>query len=75
MSLVLHSQGTFARTGALELDLHEPVPVGAFVEVEADVEEGDGRTLGLVAAAFDPEDRARTFATARGRFVEAGAEG
>jgi hypothetical protein len=40
------------------------------VEVEADVEEAEGRMLRLTAAARDPEDRARTFATARGSFVE-----
>jgi acyl-coenzyme A thioesterase PaaI-like protein len=75
MSLVLHRQGTFALTGGLEVALHEPVPVGAFVEVEADVEEAEGRMLRLTAAARDPEDRARTFATARGSFVETGGAG
>jgi acyl-coenzyme A thioesterase PaaI-like protein len=71
MSLLLHGQGTFAQTGGLEVELHEPVPVGAFVEVEADVEEVEGGNLRLTAVALDPEDRDRTYATARGRFVEA----
>jgi acyl-coenzyme A thioesterase PaaI-like protein len=75
MSLLLHAQGTFALTGGLEVELHEPVPVGAFVEVEADVEEAQGLALRLTAAARDPEDPARTYATARGRFVEARAGG
>jgi acyl-coenzyme A thioesterase PaaI-like protein len=75
MSLLLHGQGTFALTGSLEVELLEPVPVGAFVEVEADVEEAEGRHLLLTATARDPEDRARTYATARGRFVEARAGG
>jgi acyl-coenzyme A thioesterase PaaI-like protein len=75
MSLVLHGQGTFALTGGLEVELLEPVPVGSFVAVEADVEEADGRALRLTATARDPEDEARTYATARGRFVEARAEG
>jgi acyl-coenzyme A thioesterase PaaI-like protein len=75
MSLLLHGQGTFALTGSLEVELLEPVPVGAFVEVEADVEEAEGSHLRLTATARDPEDRARTYATARGRFVEARVEG
>jgi acyl-coenzyme A thioesterase PaaI-like protein len=71
MSLLLHGQGTFALTGGLEVELHEPVPVGAFVAVEADVEEAEGRNLQLTAVARDPEDSGKTYATARGRFVEA----
>jgi hypothetical protein len=35
------------------------------------VEEAEGRNLRLTAVARDPEDKDRTYATARGRFVEA----
>jgi acyl-coenzyme A thioesterase PaaI-like protein len=71
MSLLLHGQGTYALIGGLEVELYEPVPVGGFVEVEADVDEAEGRNVRLTAIARDPEDRTRTYATARGRFVEA----
>jgi acyl-coenzyme A thioesterase PaaI-like protein len=67
MSLLLHGQGTFAPTGRLEVELDAPVPVGTFVEVEADVESAEDRTLRLVAVATDAGQRV---ASARGTFVE-----
>jgi acyl-coenzyme A thioesterase PaaI-like protein len=70
MALLLHGQGTFALTGKLEVDIRAPAPVGAFVEVEADVEGAEGRRLRLSASARDPDDRERAFATASGTFVE-----
>jgi acyl-coenzyme A thioesterase PaaI-like protein len=70
MSLLLHGQGTFALTGGLQVELHAPVPVGTFVEVEADVEETEGPTLRLAAAAHDQQDPGKVFATARGTFIE-----
>ena len=51
MALALHAQGLDARTRRLELDLLAPAPVGAFVEVEASVEERDGRRVRTRAAA------------------------
>ena len=54
MALVLHSEGTFAPTGRLEIDLLAPAPVGAFVGVAARVEEREERKLVLSAQATDP---------------------
>jgi acyl-coenzyme A thioesterase PaaI-like protein len=70
MSLLLHGQGTFALTGRLEVELHAPAPIGAFVEVEADIDEVDGRRVQLSARAHDPEDSERAFASANGTFIE-----
>jgi acyl-coenzyme A thioesterase PaaI-like protein len=67
MSLLLHDQGTFALTGRLEVELRAPAPVGGFVEVEADVEEADGRR---VVAAATAKVEGREVANARGTFVE-----
>ena len=67
MALLLHGQGTFALTGQLEVSLEAPVPVGTFVQVEADVERAEGRRLILAASASAD---GRTLATARGTFVE-----
>jgi len=67
MSLVLHDQGTHALTGHLEIELRAPAPVGSFVELEADVESVEGRTLTLAASASGDDG---TLATARGTFVE-----
>jgi acyl-coenzyme A thioesterase PaaI-like protein len=71
MALLLHGQGTFALTGRLEVILEAPVPVGTFVEVEADVERAEGRRLLLGASAAAD---GRRLATARGTFVERGEE-
>jgi acyl-coenzyme A thioesterase PaaI-like protein len=70
MALLLHGQGTFALTGRLEVEIHAPAPIGAFVEVEADIDQVEGRRLRLSAAARDPEDAELAFATATGTFVE-----
>jgi predicted thioesterase len=70
MALLLHGQGTFALTGRLVVELHAPAPIGAFVEVEADVDRVEGRRLRLSAAARDPEDAEKAFATAKGTFIE-----
>ena len=71
MALLLHGQGKFALTGQLEVKLEAPAPVGAFVEVEADVERIEGRRLHLAASAASD---GATVATARGTFVELGEE-
>ena len=68
MSLLLHDQETYALTGRLEIDLRAPAPIGSFVQVEADVEEVEGRRLHVAARAFD-EDGAE-LATGRAVFVE-----
>jgi acyl-coenzyme A thioesterase PaaI-like protein len=71
MALVLHDQGTYALTGRLEVDLKAPAPVGSFVEVEADIESVEARTLTLAAAASADGG---TLATARGTFVRKSTE-
>src|SRR3954453_20037055 len=63
MSLVLHDQGMYALTGALEIELNAPAPVGTFVELEADVESTEGRTLTLTATASGQDGE---LASARG---------
>ncbi len=66
MALLIHDQGTYALTGRLEVELKAPAAVGSFVQVEADVESAEGRTLTLAAiASGDPG----TVATGRGTFV------
>jgi acyl-coenzyme A thioesterase PaaI-like protein len=66
MALLLFSEGSFVRTGRLEVDLVAPAPVGAFVQVSARVEEEGERTLKLVAEAAG-EDGGR-IAAGRGTF-------
>ncbi len=51
MSLLLHGEGEFALTGRLELDLLAPAAVGAFVDVSAARDGGEGRRVELRAAA------------------------
>ncbi|MDQ3586841.1 MAG: PaaI family thioesterase [Actinomycetota bacterium] len=51
MALLLRGEGTYALTGRLEIDLSAPAPVGAFVELEAEVDEAEGRRLTLTATA------------------------
>jgi acyl-coenzyme A thioesterase PaaI-like protein len=70
MSLLLYGQGPFVLTGRLEVDLLAPAPVGAFVALEADIDEAEGGRFVLTASASDPEQPERVFATARGTFVE-----
>jgi acyl-coenzyme A thioesterase PaaI-like protein len=67
MSLLLHDQGTYALTGRLEVELQAPAPIGTFIQLEADVESAEGRTLILTATASGEDGR---LATARGTFVE-----
>jgi acyl-coenzyme A thioesterase PaaI-like protein len=66
MALLLHEQGTYALTGRLEVELKAPAPVGAFVEVEADVEAVEGGKLSLRAAAAGEDG---PIATAQGTFI------
>jgi acyl-coenzyme A thioesterase PaaI-like protein len=68
MSLLLHSQGTHAVTGRLEIELRSPAPVGSFVRLEADAERVEGRRLHLTARALG-EDGGE-LGVARGVFVE-----
>jgi acyl-coenzyme A thioesterase PaaI-like protein len=70
MALVLRAEGTSALTARLEVDLLAPAPVGAFVQVEAGLEESDARTLRLRARARS-EDGGE-LAVARGVFVRVG---
>jgi acyl-coenzyme A thioesterase PaaI-like protein len=67
MALVLRAEGTSALTARLEVDLLAPAPVGAFVHVEAGLEESDARTLRLRARARSADGG--ELAVARGLFV------
>jgi acyl-coenzyme A thioesterase PaaI-like protein len=67
MSLLLHGQGTFAVTGRLEIDLRASAPVGAFVHVEAGMEESEGRRIELRALARGEDGT--LLAEGRGTFV------
>jgi acyl-coenzyme A thioesterase PaaI-like protein len=69
MALLLYAQDEFALTRRLEVDLLAPAPVGAFVRVEAELEESDARSLGLRASAAGEDGR--ELARARGVFVRA----
>ena len=69
MALLLYARDEFALTRRLEVDLLAPAPVGAFVRVEAELEESDARSLGLRASAAGEDGR--ELARARGVFVRA----
>ena len=68
MALLLHGQGTRALTGRLEVDLSAPAPVGAFVDVEADVDRAEERRIEVGARA---SVEGELVAEARGVFVRA----
>src|SRR5919197_6535985 len=67
MALLLHGEGRYTLTGSLAVELKAPAPVGTFVELEADVEAVEGRTVRLAATASGD---GAVLATARGLFVE-----
>jgi acyl-coenzyme A thioesterase PaaI-like protein len=72
MSLAVHSQGAYAVTAHLELDLRgDAAPVGTFVEVEARIEGRDGRRVEASAWARLAEAE-EPLAGARAVFVEPG---
>ena len=66
MALLIHGQGIHALTTGLEIRLRASAPVGAFVDVEARVEERQGRRIELVATA---RSEGAEVGTARGTFV------
>jgi len=66
MALLLYGEGTMALTGRLEIDLKAPVPIGTFVDVEADVESAEGRRVVVTADARSDDGHV---ASARGTFV------
>jgi acyl-coenzyme A thioesterase PaaI-like protein len=66
MALAVHHAGIRALTSRLEVQLRAPAPVGAFLEVEARIDEHDGRRLSTRAAA---RADGRLVAEARGEFV------
>ena len=68
MALLLHAQGALALTARFEVELLAPVPIGTFVEVEAAIEEEQGRRL-LLAAEATAQDGGETLARARGTLV------
>lgn len=67
MALLIHGQGIHALTTGLEIRLRAPAPVGAFLDVEARLDERQGRRLELSATA---SSGGADVATARGTFVE-----
>jgi acyl-coenzyme A thioesterase PaaI-like protein len=74
MALAVHSEGTLAWTGRLELDLIEPAPVGTFVELEARIDGREGRRLHVSAYATVEGEGGVRVARAKATFVEAGDE-
>ena len=68
MSLAVWASGTRAFTRALEVELHEPAPVGTFVRLVARIEANEGRVLRTSGVASSAEDD-RRLAEARGTFV------
>jgi len=68
MALLLHEQGDLALTARLDVELLAPAPIGAFVEVQAAIEEEQGRKL-LLSAEAKAADGGETLARARGTFV------
>jgi acyl-coenzyme A thioesterase PaaI-like protein len=69
MALLLYAEDKFAVTRRLEVDLLAPAPVGAFVRVEAELEDSDARSVRLRASAAGEDGR--ELAVARGVFVRA----
>jgi len=68
MALAVHNEGVRAVTRRFEVELLAPVPVGAFVRVEARIAERDDRKLLLRARAFAADGR-ELLAEAGGLFV------
>jgi hypothetical protein len=60
-------------TGRLEVELLAPAPVGAFVDLTADVESTEGRKVTLVATASGEDGR--PLARGRSVFLESAAGG
>jgi acyl-coenzyme A thioesterase PaaI-like protein len=73
MALLLSAQGRNTRTVRLEVDLLAPAPIGAFVLVEAELQEVESSRLQLAARASAASD-GRALATARGTFAPVQAE-
>jgi acyl-coenzyme A thioesterase PaaI-like protein len=69
MALLLYAEDKLAVTRRLEVDLLAPAPVGAFVRVEAELEDSDARSVRLRASAAGEDGR--ELAVARGVFVRA----
>jgi uncharacterized protein (TIGR00369 family) len=67
MALLLFDDGTLALTTRLEVELHAPAPVGAFVQVRARVERADERRVHVGAEAHSNDGQ--RVASARGTFV------
>jgi acyl-coenzyme A thioesterase PaaI-like protein len=70
MALLVHTEGTLAMTGHLEIDLLAPAPVGTFVTVGAVLDGADGRKLRLSARATGEDGE--PLAKASGTFVRMG---
>jgi acyl-coenzyme A thioesterase PaaI-like protein len=67
MALLVHGQGLHALTTGLEIRLRAPARVGSFLDLEARVEERQGRRIELTATA---SSEGVQVATAHGVFVE-----
>jgi acyl-coenzyme A thioesterase PaaI-like protein len=57
MSLAVHSEGSSALTGEIQVELHDPAPIGTFVGLKASVDRRRGKKLWVSAAAFGEGDR------------------
>jgi acyl-coenzyme A thioesterase PaaI-like protein len=51
MALLIHDEGAYALTTRLDLELEAPAPIGQFLELEARIDETEGRRLKLSAEA------------------------
>lgn len=70
MALAVHHAVGLAMTARIEVDLRAPAPVGAFVRVEARIDERAGGRVRTSAEARTVGEQRRTVATARATFVE-----
>jgi acyl-coenzyme A thioesterase PaaI-like protein len=64
MSLAIHAEDVYALTREVQLHLHAPAPIGAFVRLEARVERREGRRLWTRAVALSDEGERLAEATA-----------
>jgi acyl-coenzyme A thioesterase PaaI-like protein len=72
MSLAVHAEGVYALTRKIEIELHEPAPLGTFVRLKATVDRRRGNKLWVSAAAFGEGERedGGPLAESNGIFVE-----
>jgi acyl-coenzyme A thioesterase PaaI-like protein len=69
MALCVHAEGVTAVTRSFAVDLHAPVPIGEFVQVEAHVADRDENRLVLRASASGHDEERRLLAEAEAVFA------